>query len=91
MIKNHRMYFGHFIFMTLAGFAFLGYSSNSSAWGHDGHTAVGVLAVNQLQQNTLNELESIIQPLNKQAMAEACNWPDVFRETEEGEWSAPPA
>ena len=61
----------------------------SFAWGRDGHTAIGILAVNQLQQDALHELESIIRPLSKEAMAEECNWPDVMRENEDGAWSAP--
>ena len=89
MIKNPRVFFSHMIFMILAGISFLGYSVNSSAWGHDGHTAIGILAINQLRENALQELQSVVEPLDKQAMAEACNWPDKIRETEEGEWSGP--
>jgi len=70
--------------LTLGGF-----SSNAISWGHDGHTAIGILAVNQLQPEALRQLEIIVNPLTTTAMAEACNWPDVIRETEEGEWSSP--
>jgi len=89
MIKSPHIFFGHIIFTALAGFALLGYSDDCWAWGRDGHTAIGILAVNQLQQDALRELESIIRPLNKQAMAEDCNWPDAIRETDEGAWSGP--
>jgi hypothetical protein len=65
------------------------YSTQAIGWGRDGHTAIGVLAVNQLQPEALQQLESIVDPLTKQAMAEACNWPDDYREAEEGEWSGP--
>ena len=70
--------------LTLGGF-----SNNAISWGHDGHTAIGILAVNQLQPEALRQLEGIVNPLTTTAMAEACNWPDVIRETEEGEWSSP--
>lgn len=65
------------------------FSTHSFAWGRDGHTAVGILAINQLQPEALQALESIVNPLTKQAMAEACSWPDVLRESKEGEWSGP--
>jgi hypothetical protein len=65
------------------------FSSDVLSWEYEGHTAIGVLAVGQLPPATVRELESFINPLTKQAMAEACNWPDDIRETEEGEWSTP--
>lgn len=64
-------------------------SSVALAWGSDGHTTIGILAVNQLQPEAQGELENILNPLTKQATEEACNWPDVIRETEEWDWSAP--
>ena len=67
----------------------LGYSTLAFAWGRDAHTAIGIMAVNQLQPDALRELESIVNPLTKQGMAEACSWPDDLRETGEGEWSGP--
>ena len=70
--------------LTLAG-----YSTEVISWGRDGHTAVGILAINQLRPEALQELKNIVHPLTKQAMAEACNWPDVYRDAEEGEWSTP--
>jgi hypothetical protein len=65
------------------------YTTEAISWGHDGNTSIGILAINQLQPEALQELESIVNPLTKQAMAEACNWPDVYREAEEGGWSTP--
>ena len=76
-------------YAVLASFTFIGYSAQSFAWGSDGHSAIGILAISQLQPDALRELESIVNPLTKQAMTEACNWPDVKRETEEWAWSAP--
>ncbi len=89
MINPARTFFSHVIFTTLASFALLGFSNHSFAWGGDGHTAIGILAVNQLQPDALHELESIIRPLSKEAMAKECNWPDVIRENEDDAWSAP--
>jgi len=81
--------FSRIIFVSLACLIAGGFSIDANSWGHDGHTAIGILAVNQLSPETIHELESIVSPLTKQAMAQACNWPDVIRETEEGKWSSP--
>ncbi|MGA9573483.1 MAG: S1/P1 nuclease, partial [Lysobacterales bacterium] len=70
-------------------FSLAGYSGNASSWGQEGHTAIGIMAVAQLQPESLHALESIVNPLTKEAMAAACNWPDVYRKTGEGEWSEP--
>jgi len=67
----------------------VGYSTAAICWGRDGHTSIGILAINQLQPEALQALGSIVRPLTRQAIAEACNWPDDLRETGEGEWSGP--
>lgn len=69
--------------------ALLGLSMQCLAWSHDGHSAIGVLAIKQLSPEARTELESIIGPLTDEAMIKACNWPDDVRETPEWEWSAP--
>jgi len=83
------MLFTRIICTILASYALLGYSTNSLAWGPDGHTTIGILAMGQLTPEARGELESMIGPLNEEAMQKACNWPDAVRETEEWEWSAP--
>ena len=75
--------------MTFASYALFGYSTETLAWSPDGHTSIGILAISQLQAETRRELESIIGPLDAQAMEKACNWPDQVRKTKEWEWSAP--
>jgi len=65
------------------------YSTDAPCWGLDGHTAVGVIAVQQLQPQALHELENIVDPLTTQTVEMACNWPDVLRETDAGKWSSP--
>lgn len=89
MQTHLRLPLSRFLSIACSSIALLGYSTPSFSWGHDGHTAVGILAINQVRPDVLSELESIVNPLTKQAMAEACNWPDVYREAEEGEWSTP--
>lgn len=59
------------------------------AWSKDGHSAIGVLAMKQLDADVYSKLEEAIGALDDQAMIEACNWPDDVRETEAWEWSAP--
>ena len=65
------------------------HSSITFAWGRDGHTAVGILAIEQLPEKTHQALELIIGPLDQQTMLEACNWPDDVRDTEEWSWTYP--
>ena len=78
------------IFTALfACLALYGYSPESSAWGAVVHTAIGLLAIEQLQPAAQRELEYIAGPLDEQAMMEACNWPDTIRETPEWAWTAP--
>jgi len=75
--------------LTLASLALAGYSNDAASWGPEGHTAVGIIAVEQLQPQVLLELESFVSPLTREAVAQACNWPDVLRETDAGKWSSP--
>ena len=89
MLKIPCTFLNHIFYAIIASFALFGYSPDSLAWGPDGHTAIGILAVEQLQPDARRELESIVNPLDEQAMVEACNWPDAVRKTEEWEWSAP--
>jgi len=60
------------------------YSTVCVAWGPDGHSTVGILALAQLQAGAHQELAGFVKPLNAGAMVKACNWPDVIRETDAG-------
>jgi hypothetical protein len=64
-----------------AGFVF--------AWSADGHNAIGMLVLDQLQADTRQRLETVVGELNEQTVSDACNWPDVIREEEEWEWAKP--
>jgi hypothetical protein len=59
------------------------------AWSTDGHNAIGMLALDQLQAETRERLESVVGELNEQAVSEACNWPDMIRGEQEWEWARP--
>ncbi len=89
MHKNPRAPLSRFICATFACLALFAINTNAFAWGRDAHTAIGVIAVSQLHPDALLELESIVNPLSKSAMTQACNWADEIRETEEGKWSGP--
>lgn len=88
MFNHPKIFVSRLFCATFACLTLGGYSADASCWGTDGHTAIGILAVNQLPPETLLALESIVNPLTKQAMEKVCNWPDDLRETEEGEWSS---
>ena len=81
--------FYRIIYAGIACFTLFGHSANTLAWGPDGHSAIGILAMAQLEPDSHRKLEGLIGPLDEQAMVEACNWPDVVRETEKWAWSAP--
>jgi hypothetical protein len=83
------MFLNRFFCITLTGISLFGYSGDSQAWGKDGHAAIGILAISQLQADSRNRLEATVGPLDEQVLMEACNWPDAVRETEEWEWSQP--
>jgi hypothetical protein len=89
MLNNSRMVFKRKFCTALASLVLFAYSSISLAWGPDGHSAIGILAIDQLQPDARRELESFVSPLDDLAMIKACNWPDAIRETKEGAWSAP--
>lgn len=89
MPKSAKYIPARIICNILACLALSGYSNDAVSWKTEGHTAIGILAVGQLQPQALLELEGIVSPLNKQAMAEACNWPDDLRETDAGNSSSP--
>ena len=89
MLNIPQIFITRVIYTTLASCALVCYSASCLAWGEDGHSAIGILAIEQLNRGTRNELESIFGPLDELAMVEACNWPDVVRKTDEWEWSAP--
>jgi hypothetical protein len=88
MLNYSRIIFSRIICLTFASCTLFGYSNDTLAWSADGHTSIGILAISQLQTESRHELENIIGPLDEQAMAKACNWPDEIRETEEWDWSA---
>lgn len=88
MQNNFRPFSIRTICATFVCLALSGYAAHSFAWGQDGHTAIGVLAINQLQPDARRELEFIVGPLDEQAITKACTWPDKIRETEEWSWSA---
>ena len=89
MLINSRIFLSHLILTVIVSLVFGSYATSAHCWGRDGHTAIGIMAVNQLRPQALRNLESFVNPLTQEAMAEACNWPDVIRDTEEYEWSGP--
>jgi len=89
MQNNPHTFFNHIFCAILASCTLLAYSNIAHAWSPDGHSTIGILAINQLPPDTRHELESFVNPLDEQAMIEACNWPDMVRESKEWDWSAP--
>ena len=59
------------------------------AWGPDGHRVVGALAIGQLAKPAKRALLEIMATNDLQELAQWCNWPDAYRESDEGAWSEP--
>jgi hypothetical protein len=59
------------------------------AWSPEGHQVVGQLALRQLTPAARGTLEDIVGTRDAATIARACNWPDDYRATPEGAWSAP--
>ncbi|KAA9130557.1 S1/P1 nuclease [Marinihelvus fidelis] len=65
------------------------------AWDGDGHAAIGVLAVEQASPVTRQALSRLLAEntpgatVGADTIAAACRYPDAYRETAGGEWSAP--
>jgi hypothetical protein len=70
-------------------FSFLGFSETGQGWGTEGHAATGILAMTRLHPAALEEITHLLGSVDGESMLEACNWPDVVRETDEWDWSAP--
>jgi len=75
--------------MLFTTYVAVGFSANILAWGHDGHAAVGILALGQLPVETRIKLEHILGSIDNQTIVEACNWPDTVRESNEWAWTYP--
>lgn len=89
-MKNiHLMSFNRILIMLFAFYAAVGFSTNISAWGEDGHAAVGILSLERLQADAGIELQRILGSLDEQTLVEVCNWPDTVKKTEEWAWSYP--
>jgi len=67
----------------------IGFNTDAFAWGQEGHSAVGVKAVEQLQADVRLKLERLLGSIDEQEIVKACNWPDAVRETKEWAWSEP--
>ncbi len=89
MQSKHHRFTARVVLAMFSIVVFSAYSTVALAWGSNGHTTVGTLAVRQLNAEALSELETIMGSLDQQAISEACNWPDEVRETDEWSWSYP--
>jgi hypothetical protein len=78
---------GFFQFITVITVTFL--SQQAWAWGPDGHRVVGALALDQLNKQTRQSLTEIMGSSEQATLVEWCNWPDLYRATDEGAWTTP--
>ncbi|NNE04571.1 MAG: S1/P1 nuclease [Xanthomonadales bacterium] len=65
------------------------FSQAALAWGPEGHRAVGALALDHMDDAARVRLEQIMGNNDRENLTAWCNWPDQYRETEEGAWTTP--
>jgi hypothetical protein len=66
-----------------------GIACQALAWGPEGHRVIGRLAYQQLDEAARASLNELLDADDPGELAEWCNWPDRYRDTPQGEWSAP--
>ena len=59
------------------------------AWGEEGHSIVGSLAMEQIDDKAGSELKKLLGSTSRKQMKHACNWPDKVRPTPEWEHTYP--
>lgn len=59
------------------------------AWGPDGHRVVGALALQELTPQARTLLYGLAGTPDHREIVDWCNWPDEYRSTDEGAWTAP--
>ncbi len=64
-------------------------STEVLAWGASGHSAVGILAIEQVDDTARAALTDLLGEPDHARLKERCNWPDAWRETDEGAPSSP--
>ncbi len=64
-------------------------SADVFAWGATGHSAVGILAIEQVDDTARAALTELLGEPDHARLRERCNWPDAWRETDEGAPSSP--
>ena len=59
------------------------------AWGPEGHTQVGLLALQGLDPTASVWIKDVLGTDDVETINQACNWPDHVRDTPDWQWSAP--
>jgi hypothetical protein len=75
--------------LLLAGLLGLCSALSAPAWDETGHGVVGILALEQVSEPVRAELAGLLDSMEPQRIASACNWPDRIREAGMADWSKP--
>jgi len=59
------------------------------AWKQEGHAAVGILAMDFIDDTARKELGSLLGSTSMESVGELCNWPDAVEKQSEWIWAAP--
>jgi len=79
--------------LALSSFTLACPGGDARAWGPQGHAAIGQAALARVSAGTRSWLQAVLGAESPaeldRAVAEACFWPDTFRDDPEWAWSAP--
>ena len=89
MHNNPGKFLSSILSPAIVAFMLWGFSTDTAAWGADGHTAIGVLAIDRLNVETRDKLEGVLGSLDDTTMMKACNWPDEVHASSEWQWTSP--
>lgn len=64
-------------------------SGSVFAWGQDGHRVIGALALDRLNRESRHNLYALLGTSRLEEITQWCTWPDSYRSTDEGAWTAP--
>ena len=64
-------------------------SNNLKAWGENGHSVTGIMALQLTNEKARGNLVRILGGIDDAGIGLLCNWPDVIREEAEWSWTAP--
>ena len=77
------------ITLLISLFLLPGLPSGATAWGPEGHAAIGIMAIELTDELARDRLKKVLGSIEDARIDELCNWPDAIRDQHEWDWAAP--